>query len=140
MYIILIWAMLLLCWQPAVAQEARTGVGAIPYHFNSGNTTNSTNVKNSEGTIYSIIAINTNTTLYYLKLYDTSGAPVCNVTPVVHTIAIPYGSSGAGGGFVLPLPTGLQFYNGIGFCITGGQSDTDNTNASTGITLSISYR
>jgi hypothetical protein len=36
--------------------------------------------------------------------------------------------------------TGIQFNNGIAFCVTGGASSTDNTNATTGGLVNLDYK
>jgi hypothetical protein len=38
-----------------------------------------------------------------------------------------------------PLPIG-DYSSGIGFCLTGGGSSTDNTNAATGVYLALLYK
>ena len=126
---------------PAVSQQAKPNGGADFYHLaNSANTTNATLIKGSIGNVYAIIAINTTTTVYWLKMYDLSVAPSCNTTPVKLSAPIPYGASNAGGGFVFPIPAGAQFYSGIGFCLTANAADNDNTAAATGITMTVIYK
>lgn len=118
---------------PATNQNG--GTGAIPYHFNSTASTNSTNVKASAGTLYDIIVQNTNAATAWLKFYDKATAPTCASDTVKRTIAL-----------VQNVPinavslVGADFTLGIGFCITGAQADNDNTNATTGITVNLGYR
>lgn len=124
---------LLFC-SPAFAQQS------APFHLISGNTTNATNIKPAPGQMVGAVAINTNAALYYLKFYDTAGTPTCNTTPVVLSFPVPFGTSSAGGGFVIPLPQATQFLNGIAMCLTGGINDNDNTNAATGVAIDVFYK
>jgi|SRR5579883_1819922 hypothetical protein len=139
---ILLFLVALCLASPALADQPTAGslAGALPYHYLSGASTNGTTVVARPGNVYSIVAVNTTTTLYYLKFYDTSSTPTCNSSTVVQTYAIPFGASSAGGGFALSLPVGMRFDNGISFCITGGIADNDNTNAAAGVSLSLTYR
>ena len=114
--------------------------GATPSHFLSAANTNATNIKASQGTIYQIVAINTTVTMYYLKFYDLAVAPTCNTTPVVGTFPVPFGASNSGGGFTIPLPTGMRFTKGIGFCLTSGIADNDNGNAATGVAIDVLWK
>ncbi len=130
--------LLCLLWsQTAFAQAAPSG-GATPAKYLSAASNNSTNVKAVAGQVYSLVAINTTATLYYLKLYDKATAPTCGTDTSVQNYPVP--ASTAGAGFVLPIPVGMSFFNGIGFCLTGGVADSDNSNAATGIVLSITYK
>ena len=105
----------------------------------SAASTNSTSVKGSAGMIYNITAINTTATLYYLRLYNSSSAPTCSsATGFIATYPIP--ASTSGGGVVVDTTHGIVFGTGIGFCITGGGSSTDNTNAATGVFVNILYK
>jgi hypothetical protein len=127
---------------PAFTQSvAGTTGGATPYHYLSAASTNATNVKATAGTLYSLSLINTTATLYYLRLYDiATSAPTCSsATGVVHNIPIPANTAGAG--VVLNMDgVGMLFANGIGFCLTGAFSDTDTTNAATGVAVNLTYK
>jgi hypothetical protein len=111
--------------------------GATPYHLLSAATTNSTIVKVSPGTLYTISAINTTATVYYLKFYNSAGSPSCGSTAVVQTFPIP--ASTSGDGLVLAAPVGITFTAGISLCIVGGLLDTDTSSAATGVAISLSY-
>ena len=120
-------------------QSATTG-GGTPIHYLSAASTNSNNVKGSAGTIYEVTAINTTSTIYYLKLYDKATAPTCGTDTPVHTYPIPVNSTN-GGGFTINFSSvGLAFANGIGFCLTGAIADNDATNAATGVAMNFSYK
>jgi hypothetical protein len=113
---------------------------AVPYHFLSLASTNSTLVVAGFHQIDSILVVNTTTSIYYLKLYDKATAPTCNTDAVVYMVPVPFGASNAGGGAFLPFPSSLRFGNGIGFCLTGAIADNDNTNAATGIAISMGVK
>jgi hypothetical protein len=75
-------------------------------------------------------------------LYDSSVAPTCSSNAgYLESYAIPpAASAGLIGGREVNLgPVGKQFQNGIAFCVTGGSSSTDNTNATTGGEIHIGY-
>lgn len=121
----------------AVPTSATAG-GATLAHYLSAATTNATNVKASAGTLYSITAVNTTATLYYLKFYDTSSAPTCNTSTVVATFPVP--ASATGNGLTINPSVGFNFGTGISFCITGAIADNDNTAAATGVAISLGYK
>lgn len=121
---------------------ATTTGGCTPYHLAGGTaaSTNSTSISSGAHTLCALRAINTTATLVYLRVYDSSSAPTCSsATNLKHTYPIPANSNGAGfmdaeGAF------GEAYSNGLGFCVTGGGSDTDNTNAVTGVYIEASYK
>lgn len=114
---------------------------SIPVKYLSAATTNATRVKASAGAIDQLTLINTTTTLYYLKLYNkASAAPTCNSDAVIFTVPVPYGTANSGGGAAIPFPLGIRFNTGIGFCLTGGLADNDNTSAATGVAISMAFR
>jgi len=125
------------------AVRATATGGATSYGLQSAASTNSTNVKNAAGTLYGLNLINTTTTIYYLRMYDSSSAPTCSsATNFSRTWPIPPASaSGGAGGVAAKLPEmGVAFANGISFCLTGGPSSTDNTNAATGVFVNLDYK
>ena len=116
-----------------------TAGGLTTHYLTSAASTNSTNVKNAAGQVYLIRAVNTTSTLYYLRMYNASAAPTCSsATNFVETIPIPASASGAG--IVIPQYMGQTYATGISYCLTGGGSSTDNTNAATGVYLTILYK
>lgn len=127
----------------SVQVQAQATGGCTPYHLSGGTgaSTNSNNVKASAGVLCTISAINTTSTIYYLRMYDSASAPTCSsATGAVHSWPIPQ-ATGAGAGFTIPIPTqGEQYNNGIGFCVTGGGGDTDNTTAAAGVYINASYK
>ena len=108
----------------------------------AGATTNATSVKGSAGTIYHYTLTNTTTTIYYLRMYNLASSPTCSSsTGYVATIPIPpAAAAGGAGGREIPQNIGQAFTTGIGFCITGGSSSTDNTAAATGVFVEILYK
>lgn len=109
-----------------------------PYHLAGGTaaSTNATNIKASAGTLCHLTAINTTVTTYYLRMYNLAAAPTCSsATGAVHTYPVL-----PSGGINIPLPVGETYSAGIGFCVTGGGADTDNTNAATGVWIEASFR
>lgn len=116
-----------------------TAGGLTTHYLTSAASTNSTNVKNAAGQVYLIRAVNTTSTLYYLRMYNASAAPTCSsATNFIETIPIPASASGAG--IVIPQYMGQTYATGISYCLTGGGSSTDNTNAATGVYLTILYK
>ncbi len=117
--------------------------GATPYHLAGGTaaSNNSTLVSTGAHTVYSIMAVNTTSTIYYLRIYDSAAAPTCSsATGAILTIPIP-NAAAAGAGVAMPFgATGLLVANGFGFCVTGGGGDTDNTNAATGVYINGTYK
>lgn len=119
--------------------SAGISAGALTYAVQSAASTNSANVKASAGNVYGIHVVNTTATVYYLRLYNASGAPTCSsATGFVETIPIPASTTGAG--ISIAFPVGKAFTTGIAHCITGGGSSTDNTNAATGVYVGLEYR
>jgi len=110
--------------------------------LSSAGTANPSLCKAQGGIINGLRAINTNTTIYYLRLYNLAAAPTCS-SPVgyVETIPIsPAGASGGAAGFIAPEPWPQGFDTGIAFCLTGGGSGTDNQNAATGIYVTLLFK
>lgn len=119
-----------------------TASGCTPYHLpnGSGATNNSTSIKGSAGNLCDIVPINTTSTTYFLKIYDSATAPTCSsATNLKHIYPVP-NAAGAGAGFIRTSPLGESYANGIGFCLTGGGADTDNTNAAAGVYIEASYK
>jgi hypothetical protein len=132
----------LLAAAPTRAQTAGTTGGASQtFHLPStAATTNATVIKNSVGNVYAVIAINITTSVFFLKFYDKATTPSCNGDPVKLTLPIPFGATNSGGGLVVPIPVGVQFFNGISFCVTANAADNDNTAAAAGVTLGVIYQ
>jgi hypothetical protein len=117
-------------------------LGGLTSYTAAGASTNATSVKGSAGTVYGYSLTNTTTTIYYLRMYNLSSAPTCSsATGYVSTIPIPpAAASGGAGGREINKNIGQAFTTGIGFCVTGGASSTDNTSAATGVFVEILYK
>lgn len=100
---------------------------------------NATNCKGSAGNVYGFRFVNTTGTIYYLRMYNSSSSPTCSsATGFIESIPIPASTGGAG--LVAIEPMGEGYSTGIGFCLTGGSSSTDNTNAATGVFGTVLYQ
>jgi hypothetical protein len=124
---------------PDGGATATTTNSALGCYLQSAASTNATNCKASAGNFYGVRAVNTTATLYYLRLYNASGTPTCSsATGFIESIPIPASATGAGIAAITTVPVGYS--TGIAFCFTGGGSSTDNTNAATGVYLTIYYK
>lgn len=124
-----------------VTPAPTAGQGCTPYHLSGGTaaSTNSTSVKAAAaGTVCRWTLINTNaSTIGYLKVYDSAAAPTCSsATGLKHVYPILAGP----GGVQTIDAMGEAYVSGIGFCVTGGGGNTDNSNAATGIYIEGSYK
>ncbi len=102
--------------------------------------TNAAFIKASAGTLCGGLAINTTATMAYLRWYNLTAAPTCSsATGYVMTTPIPANATGAG--TVLNMGTfGAAFSTGIAYCVTGGGSSTDNTNAVAGVYINYTTK
>jgi hypothetical protein len=123
----------------ADAQFAGPNGGAIPFHYLSAASNNSTLVKGAIGNVYSVTIINQTATVYFFKFYDKAVAPTCATDTVVQTYPLP-ASATVPTPVTISFPVGMQFLNGIGFCIVGAIADTDNSNAAANVAVNLSYR
>lgn len=118
----------LLLQAPALAQSA-------PKKYLSAASTNATLVQTGRAVVYTLAAVNTTATIYYLKLYNKATAPTCGTDTPVMTIPVP--ASTAGDGIVVAPTVGILFQLGLGFCLTGAIGDSDTTNAATGVAINF---
>lgn len=124
----------------ASAATATTTAGTLTCYATSAASNNATNCKASAGNVYGIRVINTTTTNYFVRLYNLSSSPTCSSSSgFIETIPA-LGAAANGGGISFPRAIPQAFSAGIGFCITAGGGSTDNTNAATGVYLSIDYK
>lgn len=109
-------------------------------YLTSAATTNATSCKGSAGNVYAIHVTNTTTTNYFLRTYNLATAPTCSsATGFVETIpALGATANGGVNGRINGAPQGYS--TGIGFCLTGGGTSTDNTNAAVGVYITIEYK
>lgn len=99
------------------------GYGATPGKYIALGSQDPVVIKAGAGVLKSLVAINVNAALRYLKLYDKATAPASTDTPVQ---VIPLPASATGAGVALPLPPeGIAFAVGISFRLTTGMADSD---------------
>lgn len=109
----------------SVVPAAGVGSGSAVARAVLAASNNSTNVKGSAATVYGLQASNDDTVPYYVKLYNKATAPTCGSdTPVAGPFEIPANSSGTNIMFGTP---GMSFGTGLGYCVTKGITDADNT-------------
>lgn len=119
---------------------ATTTDTSLTCYLTSAASTNSTNCKGSAGNVYMIHVTNTTTTNYFLRMYNASSAPTCSsATGFVEAIPA-LGAAANGGVNGRAITNGEAYTTGIGFCLTGGGGSTDNTNAATGVYITINYK
>lgn len=124
---------------PINLASATTG-GSTKYGYQSAASTNSTLVASGARTFHHVTLINTTASLYYLRMYDAAAAPTCSSgTNFAYSIPIPASTTGSGVQISFG-PFGQAFTNGLAFCLTGGGSSTDNTNAAVGVFAIMSYK
>ena len=111
---------------------------ATAFRLISAASTNATSVKGSGGTLHSLLAVNINAAVRYLKLYNKATAPTVGTDTPVLTLAIPGNTAGAG--FALSFDPGIDFSLGIGLALTTGVADADTAAvAANDITVNGSY-
>ena len=117
---------------PAYAQS-------VPQKYDSTASTNATLVRPGNALLTVLVATNSTATIYYLKIYDSVIAPTCGSGTPVLKIAVP--TAATGGQVVVQAPSpGMQFFGGIGFCLTAGIADSDTGNAAAGVTVNFAVK
>lgn len=101
-----------------VAADVGTGFRLV-----SAASTNATSVKASAGTLYSLLVVNLNAAVRYLKLYNKASAPTVGTDTPVATIPIPASTTGAG--VAINFGPGFDFSTGIAYATTTGAADSD---------------
>jgi hypothetical protein len=110
--------------------------GATISRTASAGSNNSTSVKGSAGSVYTVIACNSNAAIRYVKLYNKATAPSCGSDTPVATILLP-----ATNCVNLPQQVPLAFPLGIGFCMVTGVADSDNTAVTANdVLLTLGYK
>jgi len=90
-------------------------------NINSAATTNAAFIKNAAGTVYNILASNTNVATRFVKFYNKASAPTVGTDVPIITIAVPpNGTIHADMGTL-----GHRFGTGIAIAITTGAADSD---------------
>jgi hypothetical protein len=93
------------------------------HRFVGANTTNSLNIKNTAGTLWSVQAANINAAVRYLKLYDKATAPTVGTDTPIVVIPLPTGAANVN----VVFPEGLNFTLGLGRGLVTGILDSDAT-------------
>ena len=128
----------------ATLNYASASGGTTGCNILSAATNNATSCGTAASGFYGFDIFSTVTTVYYLKLYNTVGAPTCSsATGFIRSIPIPpAGVAGQVAGIVisLPVPQTASFSTGLGYCITAGSAATNNDSAVTGIFGEIRYK
>lgn len=115
--------------------------GATPYFLVAANSNNSTSIKGSAGTVYSIQTSSISTGIAYLKLYDKATAPTCGTDTPVAAFLLPGSSATTGSGNNSTFSVGKAFTLGIGICLVTGIANSDNTAvAASTFTVNIDYK
>lgn len=124
----------------AVTPTPHTAGGLTISRVISAASTNATSAKASAGQVFTIIAMNTNAAVRYLKLYNKATSPTVGTDTPVMTIPIPGNTAGAG--FVLDTGgMGIAFATGIGFALTTGIADSDTgAVAANEIVINVLYK
>ena len=92
-------------------------------NINSAASTNAAFIKNAAGTVYNILASNTNAAARYVKFYNKASAPTVGTDVPIITITVP-----ANGTIHADMGTlGHRFATGIAIAITGAAADSDTT-------------
>jgi len=92
-------------------------------------------LKSTAGSLYQVTASNTTGTLFHIKLYNKSTAPVVGTDIPIITIPVPANTC-------VPIDfgrLGARFTAGIGYSITGAIASTDTTAVLAGSLVTIQY-
>ena len=107
--------------QPISGSVTATPATPTASNINSAGSTNAAFIKNAAGTVYNIIASNTNAATRYVKFYNKASAPTVGTDVPVLTIAVPTNGTVQANMGVL----GHRFATGIAIAITTGAADSD---------------
>jgi hypothetical protein len=98
-----------------------------------GTSGDAANIKASAGVVYSVLAVNTDTTTCFLHLYNTASAPTVGTTGTAITMALP-----PSGGVAISLNHGWKFDTGIGIGIATTVGGSTGVTADK-VTVAIGY-
>jgi hypothetical protein len=97
--------------------------GLSTKHFVAAASDNATNLKSSAGQVYSIDAYNNAAYPVYFKLYNASSSPTgCGATNLFKVVGLQAGTQ-----HTLQSEEGWAMGTGIGYCLTKGIADSDDT-------------
>jgi hypothetical protein len=101
----------------------QTSGGLSVGHFVAAASNNATSLKASAGQVYSIDGYNNAAYPVYFKLYNTASSPSsCGSTNLFKVVGFQAGTQ-----HTLQSEEGWAMGTGIGYCLTKGIADTDNT-------------
>jgi hypothetical protein len=107
----------------SVSLAPQTTGGLSTKHFVAAASDNATNVKASAGQVYSIDAYNNAAYPVYFKLYNASASPTgCGATALFKVVGMQAGTQ-----HTLQTEEGWAMGTGIGYCLTKGIADSDDT-------------
>jgi hypothetical protein len=105
----------------SLVPEATGGLSAK--HFVAAASDNATNVKGSAGQVYSIDGYNNAAYPVYFKLYNASSSPTgCGASNLFKVVGLQAGTQ-----HTLQSEEGWALGTGIGYCLTKGIADSDDT-------------
>lgn len=100
-----------------------TSGGLSVKHFVSAGSDNATNVKSSAGQLYNIHVYNNAAYPVYLKIYNSASSPTgCAATNLFKVVGVQAGTE-----FSVNTEEGFALGTGIGYCLTKGIADSDDT-------------
>lgn len=101
----------------------QTSGGLSTKHFVAAASDNATNVKSSAGQLYSIDGYNNAAYPVYFKIYNASSSPTgCGATNLFKVVGLQAGTQ-----HTLQSEEGWALGTGIGYCLTKGITDADDT-------------
>jgi hypothetical protein len=105
----------------SLVPETTGGVSAK--HFVAAASDNATNLKSSAGQIYSLDGYNNAAYPVYFKLYNSASSPTgCGATNLFKVVGLQAGTQ-----HTLTSEEGYAMGTGIGYCLTKGIADSDDT-------------
>ena len=106
-------------------------------HLVAAGSDNATNLKASAGQVYSIDVYNNAGYPVYLKLYNSASSPTgCAATNLFKVVGVQSGTQ-----HILQSEQGWAFGSGIGYCLTKGIADSDDTAVvASDATVDIGYK
>jgi len=105
----------------SLVPQASGGLSAK--HFVAAASDNATNLKASAGQVYSIDVFSNAAYPVYLKLYNSASSPTgCGATNLFKVVGVQAGTQ-----HILQSEEGWALGTGIGYCLTKGIADSDDT-------------
>jgi hypothetical protein len=117
-----------------VPTSSSTYALAAPYEVDALTTT--ATVKSSTGNVYGFTATNTNSSICYLQVFNTT-APTLGTTEPIISIGVP-GTSSSSGGWSVTLPVPVNFTTAIAVAAT--TASKGGTTCATGMTVNVYFQ